>query len=495
MSGITEPSPFAKKILFMAIGSMGDVLPFINLGVGFSRRGHNVIIAANLRFKKLIEARGFEFREITWDMQDEWENTDAGKRMVKHSGSIILGPPAMFSFLNQGIQKAYKDAENVLVNVDFVILGTGSTYMYPEVQKYGKLFIAVYCGSVGLLPIYNKRLKELGLERANTFPSLPGGAFDIDKVPVLHTLNKNLVQIPPNPNSVLKPTIFPYLFRNNPLEVQIDYPYLNIKDELENFKPPEDLVKWLNEGNKPIYFGYGSMHSFSDVESRVRIWLDVMDKLSIKHRALFSGVGSVRIPELRKAVSSGRIFLVGHVPHSWLFPRVYCVVHHGGAGTTHNVARAGVPSVVVPHFADQPWWASILNYHGLAPNNGIPSQSVTSDKLYKALFKVLTDEKIHDNAQSLGKKIKSEHVKSAPISNIVLFIEQYWSRNKWDVISLDDNESIASIESKDYIESEGSNDTDDTIDTEEFVRANDDNIVKQKFIEPEFVKPDIIAVA
>ncbi|RIB10533.1 Glycosyltransferase Family 1 protein [Gigaspora rosea] len=379
MSGITEPSPFAKKILFMAIGSMGDVLPFINLGVGFSRRGHNVIIAANLRFKKLIEARGFEFREIT----DEWENTDAGRRMVKHSGSIILGPPAMFNFLNQGIQKAYKDAENVLVNVDFVILGTGSTYMYPEclVRKipvaficfypyassknyagavYGQPFnalqwlpfgigakiwktidsIAVYCGSVGLLPIYNKRLKELSLERANTFPSLPGGAFEIDKVPVLHTLNKNLIQIPPNPN--------------NPLEVQIDYPYLNIKDELENFKPPKDLVKWLDEGNKPIYFGYGSMHSFSDVESRVRIWLDVMDKLSIKHRALFSGVGSVRMPELRKAVSSGRIFLVGHVPHSWLFPRVYCVVHHGGAGTTHNVARAGVPSVVVPHFADQP---------------------------------------------------------------------------------------------------------------------------------------------
>ncbi|CAG8444922.1 15595_t:CDS:10 [Dentiscutata erythropus] len=516
MSDIIEPSPFAKKILFMAIGSMGDVLPFINLGVGFSRRGHNVIIAANLRFKKLIETRGFEFREISWDMQDEWENTDAGRRMVKHSGSIILGPSAMFTFLNQGIQKAYKDAERVLVNVDFVILGTGSTYMYPECLArkipaaficfypyassknyagavYGQPFnslqwlpfglsekiwqtidnIATYCSSIGLLPIYNKRLKELGLERANKFPSLPGGAFEINKVPVLYTLNKNLIQIPPNPN--------------NPLEVQIDYPYLNIKDELENF------VEWLYKGNKPIYFGYGSMHSFSDVESRVRIWLDIMDKLSIKHRALFSGVGSVKIPELRKAVLSGRIFLVGHVPHSWLFPRVNCVVHHGGAGTTHNVARAGVPSVVVPHFADQPWWASILHYHGLAPNNGIPSQSVTSDKLYEALSKVLTDEQIHDNARSLGKKIQSEHAKSAPISNIVSYIEQYWNRNKWDIISLDDI-SIASIESKGYIESEESNDTDDTIDIEEYVRPSND-IVKQKFIESEFVKPDIIAVA
>ncbi|CAG8665184.1 22777_t:CDS:10, partial [Racocetra persica] len=210
MSDIIEPSPFPKKILFMAIGSMGDVLPFVNLGVGFSRRGHNVIIAANLRFRKLIEARGFEFREISWDMQDEWENTDAGKKMVKHSGSIILGPPAMFKFLNQGIQKAYKDAERVLLNIDFVILGTGSTYMYPEClvrnipvafvcfypyassknytgAVYGQPFnslqwlpfglsekiwkaidgIATYWSSISLLPIYNQRLKELGLERVN----------------------------------------------------------------------------------------------------------------------------------------------------------------------------------------------------------------------------------------------------------------------------------------------------------------------------------------
>ncbi|CAG8585414.1 23311_t:CDS:10 [Cetraspora pellucida] len=448
--------------------------------------------------------------------------------MVKNSGSAILGPPAMFKFLNQGIQKAYKDAERVLLNVDFVILGTGSTYMYPEClvrhisvafvcfypyassknyagAVYGQPFnslqwlpfglsekiwkaidgIATYWSSIGLLPIYNQRLKELGLEHVNKLPSLPGGAFEIDKVPVLHTSNKNLIQIPPNPN--------------NPLEVQIDYPYSTFREELENFVPPEDLVNWLSKGNKPIYFGYGSMHSFGGVESRVNMWLNVMNRLDENHRALFSGVGSVRTPELYKAISSGRVFLVGHVPHSWLFPRVCCVVHHGGAGTTHNIARAGVPSIVVPHFADQPWWASILHYHGLSPNGGVPSHSVTSDKLYTAIFKVLTDEKIHENAQSLGKKIQREHAKSSPISNIVLFIEQYWNRNKWDIISMDDNESIASIESKEYIESEGSNDTDDTIDIEEYVRTSNDNIVKEnikerKLIEPQFVEPDIISV-
>ncbi|CAG8498771.1 5016_t:CDS:10 [Scutellospora calospora] len=482
MSGITEPSPFVKKILFMAIGSMGDVLPFINLGVGFSRRGHNVIIAANRRFKDLIETRGFEFREIRWDMQEEWENTDAGRKMVKHSGSIILGPPAMFKFLNQGIQKAYMDAENVLSDIDFVILGTGSTYMYPEclVRNIPIAFVCFYpyassknyAGAIYGQPFNSLQWLPFGMSAkiwsfvdsiATYCSSVGGGAFEINHVPVLHTLNKHLIEIPPNPK--------------NPFEVQIDYPYLSITDELESFVPPEDLVEWLSNGNKPIYFGYGSMHSFSDAESRVRVWLN-----------------------LHKAISSGRIFIVGHVSHAWLFPRVSCVVHHGGAGTTHNVARAGVP-----HFADQPWWASILHYLNVAPNNGIPAQSVTSDKLYKALLKVLTDEKIHDDAQLLGKTIQKDHVKSAPILDIVSYIEKYWNRNKWDIISMNDDESIISIESttsletKEDIESDESNDTNDTLDIEEYIKPNN-HLLKQKFIESEFIesefiKPDIIPVA
>lgn len=81
-------------------------------------------------------------------------------------------------------------------------------------------------------------------------------------------------------------------YRLNPLnEVQLDYPYLSIEEELEDYVPPNDLVEFLSIKGNPIYFGYGSMHSFSDVKSRVSIWLRVMDLLPENQRALFSGVG------------------------------------------------------------------------------------------------------------------------------------------------------------------------------------------------------------
>jgi sterol 3beta-glucosyltransferase len=79
-------------------------------------------------------------------------------------------------------------------------------------------------------------------------------------------------------------------------------------------------------------------------------------------RALFypgwSGVEASALPS--------NFFVVGDTPHSWLFPRVSVVMHHGGSGTTHSAARAGVPSVVVPFAADQFFWADRLRRLGVA---------------------------------------------------------------------------------------------------------------------------------
>ncbi|CAG8707113.1 8267_t:CDS:2, partial [Scutellospora calospora] len=68
------------------------------------------------------------------------------KRMVRYSSSTILGAPFTFSFLKQGFKKSYSDADNALKNVDFVLLGTGSTYMYPEclIRKIPVAYIMFY---------------------------------------------------------------------------------------------------------------------------------------------------------------------------------------------------------------------------------------------------------------------------------------------------------------------------------------------------------------
>ena len=87
--------------------------------------------------------------------------------------------------------------------------------------------------------------------------------------------------------------------------------------------------------------------------------LDALDG----RRALLSG-GWSRFGE---AALASNVLRIGHVPHAWLLPRVRLAVHHGGAGTTHAAAHAGVPSVVVPFAADQFFWADRLHALGVAP--------------------------------------------------------------------------------------------------------------------------------
>jgi UDP:flavonoid glycosyltransferase YjiC (YdhE family) len=95
------------------------------------------------------------------------------------------------------------------------------------------------------------------------------------------------------------------------------------------------------------------------------------------------------------------------VPHDWLFPQVAAVVHHGGAGTTAAGLRAGVPAVVVPAMADQPYWGRRLHELGAAPAP-IPRHRLTAPKLAAAIRGAVMDPGLRSNAVRLGKLIGGE---------------------------------------------------------------------------------------
>jgi sterol 3beta-glucosyltransferase len=104
---------------------------------------------------------------------------------------------------------------------------------------------------------------------------------------------------------------------------------------------------------------------------------------------------------------SDRVFPVGPVPHDWLFPRVAAAVHHGGAGTVAAALRAGVPSVLVPFMADQPFWARRVFARGAAPAP-IPRQRLTAERLAAAVRSAVTDPETRRRAAELGAKVRAD---------------------------------------------------------------------------------------
>jgi sterol 3beta-glucosyltransferase len=102
-----------------------------------------------------------------------------------------------------------------------------------------------------------------------------------------------------------------------------------------------------------------------------------------------------------------QIFFLRHAPHDALFPRMAAAVHHGGAGTTAAAARAGIPSIVLPFFGDQPFWAQCLKMRGVAPP-ALERKTLSADALASAL-RAAQHPAMIEAAAALGCAIQAEN--------------------------------------------------------------------------------------
>ncbi len=84
------------------------------------------------------------------------------------------------------------------------------------------------------------------------------------------------------------------------------------------------------------------------------------------------------------------------------------VVHHGGAGTTATGLRYGRPTVVVPFFADQPFWGERVHQLGCGPHP-IPFTRLSIENLANAINRAVNDPTLRQNAEILGDKLKNEN--------------------------------------------------------------------------------------
>ena len=141
---------------------------------------------------------------------------------------------------------------------------------------------------------------------------------------------------------------------------------------------PAGLEAFLGAGPPPVYVGFGSMRAPQDI-ARVAI-----EAIRAQGRRVLLARGWA---DLALIDDQDDCFAVGEVNQQALFGRVAAVVHHGGAGTTTTASRAGAPQVVVPQWADQPYWASRVAGLGIGVAHDV--QAPTTESLSTALRTVL----------------------------------------------------------------------------------------------------------
>jgi sterol 3beta-glucosyltransferase len=132
--------------------------------------------------------------------------------------------------------------------------------------------------------------------------------------------------------------------------------------------PDTEVDEFVSSGDV-LYAGVGSMKRGNPVK-RARVIVDAARSLGMK-TLLVTGWGGLEPDE--EIAQASDVLLRESVNHQAVLPHVSVAIHHGGAGTTHSMLRAGVPSVFMPFIVDQPWWAMRLHKAGLGPTAVSPS--------------------------------------------------------------------------------------------------------------------------
>ncbi|KAH7393778.1 hypothetical protein DE146DRAFT_660003 [Phaeosphaeria sp. MPI-PUGE-AT-0046c] len=165
------------------------------------------------------------------------------------------------------------------------------------------------------------------------------------------------------------------------------------------YTPPEHLATFLSNGPPPIYIGFGSI-VVDDPNGLTKLLLEAVQLAGV--RAIISkgwgGIGGENVPD--------NVLLLGNCPHDWLFQRVSCVVHHGGAGTTAAGIALGVPTVVVPFFGDQPFWGQMIARAGAGPKP-VPFKQMNAEILAASIKFALQDD-VKVAVQKMASQIAKE---------------------------------------------------------------------------------------
>ena len=404
------------RIAIIALGSRGDVQPYIALGKGLQSAGHAVRLITHENYERLVNSHGLEFWPVRGNVQEFAESPEM--RALLEKGNFITLMNHAAKTAHETILAWAKDGLPAVQGMNGIVAGLGAVFLglalaekldIPLIQAYYVPFTPTGEFSGALLPPGISRLggtanrlshhltRQVLWQQGRSadtaarrqilhLPTAPFfGPFKADamKNPILYGFSPSVIAKPADWQSNIHVTGYWFL-----------------EDET-GWQPSPALEEFLQRGTPPIYIGFGSMSSRKPAETADLI-LNALAETGQRAVLLsgWSGLQVVNLPD--------NVFVVESIPHDWLFDRVQAVVHHGGAGTTAVGLRAGVPSIIIPFFADQPFWGQRVADLGVGPQP-IPRKQLTVARLAEAIQTALHDSAMRQRAKALAAQIRAEN--------------------------------------------------------------------------------------
>ena len=123
------------QIAIIALGSRGDVQPYIALGRGLKKAGHAIRLIATQDFETLVKSHGLEFWPIRGNSQESIEGREW--REVSEKGNLIV---IMRQLIKHALRSAIEWMQDALIaceGMDLLITGSvGLSLGIALAEKY-----------------------------------------------------------------------------------------------------------------------------------------------------------------------------------------------------------------------------------------------------------------------------------------------------------------------------------------------------------------------
>ena len=403
------------KILLSGFGSRGDVQPLLALAQGLIRSGYDVTIAAGSNFRTWIESAGIGFTDMQVDVEAMMETQSAQSWVEGSSNNPLHELRAMRKLMNEYAIPRSQRLVDICAEADVLVSSLLTVGIFDSVAaSMGKRHIMLMLQPMQttaqadstLIPYLPRRYHPLN--RLSGFMQL-AFMWNIFRDATNHT-RQHVLKLPPLTRPQFR-KIWNQTPRINGFSPLVaphppDWPahvYTTgywFYDQQANWQPSDSLRAFLEAGSPPVYLGFGSM-SNSSPEATTRLMIEALTRTG-QRGIIAKGWGRLAASDVPDSV-----FMLDQAPHDWLFPRMAAVIHHGGAGTTAAALRAGVPSTIVPHMADQPYWGRRVYELGVG-SKMIPRHKLNAERLATAIRQMVTDQTMQHRAAELGQKIQQE---------------------------------------------------------------------------------------
>ncbi len=397
------------RVLLSTIGSRGDVQPLVALALELKDLGQAVRMCVPPDFSAWIEGLGIPVTPI-------------GPELRRMTASSQPSTPPVFSperrrqLAEASVATQFETIAAAAQGCDMIVAATALQIAARSVaEKIGIPYIFVaYCPrvlpSLHHAPLPLPRVpgqrpppatadnRELWAHDAERFKDLFGSALNSHRaslglIPVDDVRSHVFTD---QPWLAADPTLGPWPDAADRSIVQTGAWIM--KDE----RPlSAELEAFLDDGERPIYFGFGSIRAPQDAGQAI-----VRAVRALGRRAIVSRGWA----DLSPADNEPDCLAIGEANLHALFTRVAAVVHHGGAGTTAAAALAGAPQVIVPQMYDQPYWAERVGALGIgtAHARGAP----TADSLTCALERTL-DPDVAARARAIAAQVRTDGAETA----------------------------------------------------------------------------------